>query len=123
MVRAAKLSPEKQLLLEQRLKGAAQKQAECPVIPKRPNPDSAPLSFAQSQMWVIDQMTPGNPAYNLPVGYRLKGKLDAKALEASFNEIIKRHEALRTTFAAGDGEPLQVIHAECKIKINLTELG
>ncbi len=122
MERAAKLSPEKQLLLEQRLTRGAQRQSGCPVIPKRPNPDSAPLSFAQRQMWVIDQMTPGNPAYNLPVGFRIMGPLDATALEKGFNEIIRRHEALRTTFAMSDGEPLQVIHPEIRIKISVTKL-
>ena len=84
--------------------------------------NSAPLSFAQRQMWVIDQMTPGNPAYDLPVGFRIMGPLDVTALENSFNEIIKRHETLRTTFAVSDGEPLQVIHAEHRIKINITQL-
>ena len=122
MERAAKLSPEKQLLLEQRLTRGAQRQAEPLVIPKRPNLNTAPLSFAQRQMWVIDQMTPGNPAYNLPVGIRILGPLDAGALENSFNEIIRRHEALRTTFAVSDGEPLQVIHPELRITINITKL-
>src|SRR6266545_95303 len=111
------------MLLEQRLKGAAQRQAESRVIPKRPDPGSAPLSFAQCQMWVIDQMTPGNPAYDLPVGYRIHGRLDATALENGFNEIIQRHEALRTTFTASDGEPLQLIHSEHKIKIKITKLA
>ena len=68
-----KLSREKQLLLEQRLKGVAQRQTGSRVIGRRPKPDSAPLSFAQRQMWVIDQITPGNPAYNLPVGFRILG--------------------------------------------------
>ena len=73
-------------------------------------------------MWVIDQMTPGNPAYNVPVGYRLRGPLDVTALENSFNEIIKRHEMLRTTFAVRDGEPLQLIHPALTIRIKVTEL-
>ena len=71
---------------------------------------------------MIDQITPGNPAYNLPVGFRILGRLDATALEYAFNEIIRRHEALRTTFAMSDGEPLQVIHPELSIKINITKL-
>src|SRR5256885_1289990 len=86
MERIARLSPEKQLLLERRLKGVSPTQAERGVIAPRPNHESAPLSFAQRQMWVIDRMTPGNPAYNLPVGYRIKGPLDVTALEDSFNE-------------------------------------
>jgi aspartate racemase len=117
-----KLSPEKQLLLKQRLEGVAPPQANSVVVPKRPNMNSAPLSFAQRQMWVIDQMTPGNPAYSLPVGFRMFGPLDAAALEDSFNEIIRRHEALRTTFAVNYGEPLQVIHPELKLRINITKL-
>src|SRR5262245_64178415 len=73
-------------------------------------------------MWVIDQITPGNPAYNLPVGFRILGRLDATALEYAFNEIIRRHEVLRTTFAMSDAEPLQVMHPELSIKINITKL-
>ncbi|PYK01941.1 MAG: hypothetical protein DME23_02925 [Verrucomicrobia bacterium] len=117
------LSPEKNALLEQRLGVAAQARAKGIVIPRRTNQDPAPLSFAQRQMWVIDQMSPGNPAYNLPIGYRLKGPLDLTALENSFNEVIKRHEALRTTFAVQDGEPLQFIHSDFKIKITITDLS
>src|SRR3954468_4367508 len=110
MEQSSPLSLVKQILLEQRLKGDARKRLIPGVIPARPNRDSAPLSFTQRQMWVIDQMAPGNPAYNLPYAYRLRGALDVMALEDSFNEIIKRHETLRTTFTVDDGEPLQVIH-------------
>src|SRR5882762_2599982 len=116
------LSPEKKALLEQRLGVAAHGCAKGPVIRKRPNQDSAPLSFAQRQMWIIDQMTPGNPAYNVPYGYRLRGSLDLPALEDSFNEVIERHEPLRTTFAVKDGEPLQLIQPELKITIKVTAL-
>ena len=112
----------KQALLEQRWRKASHGLVHRPKIPKRPHHDFAPLSFIQRQIWVIDQMTPGNPAYNLPYGYRLRGRLDVTALEDSFNEIIKRHEVLRTTFAIRDGEPLQLIHPELKIKIKVTGL-
>src|SRR6267143_4710135 len=116
------LSPEKKALLERRLGVAAQTHVQGLVIPRRPNRDSAPLSFFQRQLWLLDQVTPGNPAYNLPIGYHLKGQLDSTALENSFNEVIKRHEALRTTFAVKDGEPLQFIHPDFKIKITITDL-
>jgi len=120
---ASLLSPEKQLLLKRRLAARGEKQtAEGPVSSRRERHDSAPLSFSQLQMWVIDRMTPGNPAYNLPVGYRLRGPLEVAALEQSFNEVIRRHEVLRTTFTVENDEPLQRIHPECKIRINLTEL-
>jgi len=122
MDKSSTLSPVKQALLEQRLKRASHGSVGRPEIPLRPDRDSAPLSFAQLQMWVIDQMTPGNPAYNQPFGYRLRGPLDSTALEDSFNEVIKRHEGLRTTFAIKDGEPLQLIHPELKITIKVTAL-
>lgn len=92
------------------------------VIPRRPNQDFAPLSFAQLQMWLIDRMTEGNPAYNQPVGYRLRGYLNAAALEDSFNEVVRRHEILRTTFIVENDTPLQCIQPECKIRINFAEL-
>src|SRR5215831_12158757 len=122
MEKSPTLSPVKQALLEQRLKGVSHARVSGREIPKRPNRDSAPLSFTQHQMWVIDQLTPGNPAYNLPYGYRLRGPLNLTALEDSFNAIIKRHDSLRTTFAIKDGEPLQLIHPTLAIKINVTAL-
>jgi len=96
--------------------------ARQPEIPKRPDRTTAPLSFAQRQMWIIDQITPGNPAYNLWIGFRLRGQLNLRVLEDSFNEIIKRHEALRTTFGVKNGEPVQLIHPELKITIKVTPL-
>ena len=93
------------------------------VLRVRADKESAPVSFFQRQMWVIDRITPGNPAYNVPVGYRLRGPLDVAALESSFNEVIRRHEILRTTFAVENGEPVQVIHSECSIQIKVVDLG
>ena len=122
MEKTSTLSPVKQTLLERRLKRASHVSVRRPEIAVRPNRGSAPLSFSQRQMWVIDQMTPGNPAYNLPYGYRLRGPLELTALENSLNEIIKRHESLRTTFAIKEGEPLQLIHPEFKIKVSVTAL-
>ena len=119
----SRLSPEKQSLLKKRLAATEKKStAEDLITPKRQNQDFAPLSFSQLQMWVIDRMTPGNPAYNLPVGYRLRGPLNPAALEESFNEVIRRHEILRTTFTVENDEPLQRIQPECRIRINFAEL-
>jgi amino acid adenylation domain-containing protein len=114
----SELSPDKQRLLEQRLRGIAKRPERTDKIPTRSGAGEAVLSYAQQQIWVIDQMQPGNPAYNVPVAYRIKGRLDVKALGDSFNEIISRHEILRTTFCVKDGEPLQVVHPELRIRIN-----
>ena len=75
MEKSSTLSPVKQALLEQRLKRASHKRIRRPEISRRPDRDFAPLSFTQHQMWVIDQITPGNPAYNMPYGYRIKGRI------------------------------------------------
>ena len=119
---ARSLSPAKQALLEQRLKAGPR---DCPAmceIPKRPDSGCAPLSYPQRQMWAMDQMTPGNPAFNLPFGYRLQGRLNKVVLEASFNAVIERHELLRTTFDVDNGEPIQRIHRQFRIAIRIADL-
>ncbi len=79
-----------------------------PIVPV-PRDGELPLSFAQQRLWFIDQLEPGNSVYNFPAAVRLKGPLNVVALKQSLNEIVKRHEALRTTFATVDGRPVQVI--------------
>jgi amino acid adenylation domain-containing protein len=71
---------------------------------------TAPLSFAQQRLWFLDQYEPYNVLYNIPVAIRLNGLLNVTALEQSLNEILRRHEALRTTFSIVDHRPVQVIH-------------
>ena len=85
-------------------------------IPPRPplvrisRAEPLPLSFAQTRLWFLDRMEPGSPVYNLPLAFRLTGPLDPGVLEHSLDEIFRRHEALRTTFAEGeDGEPRQIV--------------
>jgi amino acid adenylation domain-containing protein len=69
-----------------------------------------PLSFAQQRLWFIDQLQPGSAAYNIPAALRIRGPLDAAALETALAELVRRHEALRTTFAATAGRAVQVVH-------------
>jgi amino acid adenylation domain-containing protein len=71
-----------------------------------------PASFAQRRMWFLDQFQPGSPFYNIPMAVRIKGALRVAALEQGIQEIVRRHESLRTTFAVMDGEPVQVIHKD-----------
>ncbi|MGB7947138.1 MAG: condensation domain-containing protein, partial [Candidatus Binatia bacterium] len=68
-----------------------------------------PLSFAQQRLWFFDQLEPGSPAYNRPVFLCLSGRLDTAALQRSLNEIVRRHEVLRTTFFSVGGRPHQVV--------------
>ncbi len=81
-----------------------------------------PLSFAQARLWVLDRFNPGNPAYNIPAAMPLKGWLDHRALERSLNEIVRRHDVLRTTFEMIDRKPAQVVAPSLKIKLESVEL-
>jgi amino acid adenylation domain-containing protein len=79
-----------------------------PVVPVRRDAPP-PLTFAQERLWFLDRLQPGSFFYNVPGALRLEGRLDAPALERAFGDVVRRHEALRTTFAEVDGEPVQVI--------------
>jgi amino acid adenylation domain-containing protein len=109
--RLAGLSPEKRRLLELRLQ-AQRAQAAGPALVPRPRGGPLPLSFAQQRLWVLDRLDPGSAAYNMPSPLRLRGALDARALERALDGLRERHEPLRTTFALAEveGEPVQVIH-------------
>ena len=80
------------------------------------------LSFAQQRLWFLSQLEPDNPFYNVPLAIRFTGHLDLAGLEHAFNEIIRRHEALRTSFTNRDGLPVQVIAPQLKVKIRATHL-
>ncbi len=79
-----------------------------------PRGGGLPLSFAQQRLWFLDQLAPGSPVYNLPMEVALRGRLDAAVLTGAFGEVVRRHEALRTTFRTVAGEAVQVIapHAD-----------
>jgi amino acid adenylation domain-containing protein len=87
-----------------------------------PRDGDLPLSFAQQRLWFIDQLDPGNSVYNFPVAVRLKGSLNLPALEQSLNEIVRRHEALRTTFSTVDGQPTQLIASRLNIGLPVADL-
>src|SRR6185503_4389928 len=108
-------------LLRQRLKQkeAAQKQ----VIPRRGDSETAvPLSFAQQRLWFLDRFNPGSSFYSVPIAIRLRGELNITALKRSLNELLRRHEALRTSFSMVDGEAVQVITPSLELDLSLTDL-
>jgi amino acid adenylation domain-containing protein len=81
-----------------------------------------PVSFAQQRLWFLDQLIPNNAIYNVPTVIRLTGSLNLTALEQTFNEIVRRHETLRTTFIVSDGQPLQAIAPSLTIPISVLNL-
>jgi amino acid adenylation domain-containing protein len=82
-----------------------------------------PASFAQQRMWFIDQLQPGQAAYNLPVGIRIQGKFDVALLEKVLQEIVHRHEPLRTSIMVVEGEPQQIIASEATIRLPIVDLN
>src|SRR5205823_3034206 len=75
----------------------------------------APLSFAQQRLWFLAQMDPESPLYNISLTIRLSGPLDAQALAKSFRELVRRHGALRTTFAELGSGPLQHVSRDVHV--------
>jgi amino acid adenylation domain-containing protein len=81
-----------------------------------------PLSFAQQRLWVLDQLEPNNPLYNIPRALRMKGKLNGHALRRALNEIVRRHESQRSTFAIHQGQPVQVIAPALVMEMPVVDL-
>nr|WP_253900126.1 non-ribosomal peptide synthetase [Corallococcus carmarthensis] len=106
--------------LSQRVEKAGR--AETSVLGYVPTGVAPPLSFAQQRLWFIEQMEPGTALYNVPVAVRLEGSLDVGALERSLQEVVRRHESLRTTFTEHDGQAIQVIHPSLSLELEQVDL-
>ncbi len=87
----------------------AGRQSELPEIERVSRDGEFPLSHAQQRMWFFEQLSHGTSAFNIALGVRLKGELNVSALEQTFGELMRRHEGLRTIFAARDDQPVQII--------------
>ncbi|MEC9375345.1 MAG: non-ribosomal peptide synthase/polyketide synthase, partial [Pseudomonadota bacterium] len=90
------------------------------TIKKLPRNEIIPLSFAQQRLWFLDELSPGNPMYNVPWVMKLEGSININALQSALDKLISRHESLRTIFPNIDGEPIQKILPNMPVKI-LTE--
>lgn len=120
----SKLSPERLELLALRLK--KKNENALPItqaINRRSEANSVPLSFAQQRLWFIDQFDPANPAYNNQDAFRLTGSLNMLALGRAINEIVRRHEALRTTFSTVDEQPVQIVARNQRVPLPVIDLS
>jgi amino acid adenylation domain-containing protein/non-ribosomal peptide synthase protein (TIGR01720 family) len=123
--RLSKLTPEQRKLLDLKLK--QQKNGidlfQIPItVESRNSTGRFPLSFAQERLWFVDQLSHGNPAYNIVRATKLEGDLNKKALEKSIEYILQRHEILRTTFIFEQDKPRQMIHSGMSIPMPVIDL-
>jgi len=82
----------------------------------------APLSFGQQRLWFMNQLNPGTPVHNIPLAIELATQPDVDILERCLNDIVARHETLRTTIQLRDGKPVQVIAKNLSLSISLIDL-
>jgi len=105
---------------------AALREGALPPEPIERFPDRsapAPLTFAQERFWILDRLTPGNPAYHVSGAFLLAGPLEISALAAALDEVIRRHEALRTRFAEEDGAPVQIVEPPAPFPLPVADLS
>ena len=81
-----------------------------------------PLSPSQARMWSLTQLMPNDPSYNMHIAFTIEGTLDVQVLEKSLQEIIERHETLRTTFSIVDGDPVQIIAPKVILPLSQVDL-
>ncbi|MFN7459697.1 MAG: amino acid adenylation domain-containing protein [Akkermansiaceae bacterium] len=115
--RLENLSPEKRELVLQKLK----KQQQTPLLKPVSRENPLPLSFAQQRLWFIDQLEGENGVYNVPFFWQISGILNINALEKAILEIIHRHEILRTSFSIVNESPIQIIHTQPELKIEILD--
>jgi amino acid adenylation domain-containing protein len=132
--RRSELTPEQRALLMLRLRrraaahDAAGGEGAAPSIPRVARPPQVgensglPLAFAQQRLWFLDQWQPGAPVYNIPAAVRLRGRLDLPAFAGALCAVVRRHEALRTSFPAVQGRPAQRIAPDLAVPVPLVDL-
>jgi amino acid adenylation domain-containing protein len=117
------LTFEQRVFLEQRLKEKRRRAGSRQTITRRTSSGPAPLSWAQRRLWFLDQLEPGSTFYNATAAVRLKGLLNVRALDGALNEIIQRHEILRTVFTAEEGRPVQLIQSRAFSNLSIVDLS
>src|SRR5207253_5531505 len=90
-------------------------------IPRRSHGGAAALSSGQRRLWLMDRVAPGNPVYNVPACFRISGRLDLQAFKAAIDEIVGRHEILRTRFSTDGGDVVQIVAPRLPVAIALVD--
>jgi len=120
----AELSDARRSLLEKFLKGSTDKTAPVPTsIKRRPAISTAPLSFAQERLWFMDQLLPGSAVFNVPLALPLNGPINEDLIELALNEIVRRHEVLRTTYVSDNGRPSLQVAAALTVPLQVVDVS
>jgi amino acid adenylation domain-containing protein len=119
---AATISRAKRELLAKYLRGDLAAQPATNEIPRRASNAPLQLSFAQERLWFLDQLMPGSPVFNVPTAVRISRPLDLEVLQRCVDEIIQRHEVLRSTFVTIDGKPAPVVNSQIETRISVVDL-
>ncbi len=117
------LAPAKRALLERRLAAARREIPPAPQLSKATRREPARASFAQERLWFIQQLEPHSVAYNVPRAIRIRGALNVKVLERSLNEVISRHDSLRTSFSLVAGSLRQIVAESSPLHLPLVDLS
>jgi amino acid adenylation domain-containing protein/non-ribosomal peptide synthase protein (TIGR01720 family) len=127
--RIAELSPDEQGALFEQLRRKREQEKKTslsptaqPISRQSREAHSFPLSFAQQRLWFLEQFEPDTSLYNIPEALRISGRLQRAALRQTLDRLVARHETLRTTFVAIDGEPMQVIGEPQPVNMPLVDL-
>jgi len=102
---------------------SGQAQTAPPTISRANYADAAPLSLTQQRVWFLDQLAPGSAFYNQNLALRMDASYTRAILERALNEIVRRHESLRTIFENADGQPVQVILPDLELKVDAIDLS
>ncbi len=121
--RLARLSPERRRLLQKLMQAGAEAERDPEEIRRRSPGTPLPLSFAQQRLWFVDRLAPGTATYNMPFPLRLRGPLEVRTLRRTLSEVVRRHEALRTIFAAEGDEAVQVVLPPAPVRFPVADLS
>jgi amino acid adenylation domain-containing protein len=121
--RIAGLSQEKRDLFKRLLAQKGVTLSRLPIVPRKKTTDPLPLSFAQQRLWFLDQLEPSTSSYNIFDTLTFTGPLDTTALASALNEIVRRHEVLRTCFETLSGQPVQIVSASLSLSLPVIDLS
>jgi len=118
-----RLGPDREALLRRRLSTEGLDVRSDAIPPRADGRRVFPLSFAQARLWFLDRLHPGNVFYTIDVALRLDFAVDPALMQRCVDEVVARHEALRTTFEPRQGQPVQVVHPHVPVRVATVDVS